>query len=665
MMNLYFEEVPARDEDQLQQNSEDDICLQEFDTKEEAIAAELSADSQKKDKTASKTEQTWNQVSQKSDDSQILLDKGATQKISMDGGGVLQDLKFESCSLGNATQWLETSRSQELIIEPIVGTSQASLPKPRGGATLATFGENKVVLFGGASRDGSHFADLWIALREDLQNPSTSPKKQIWTKLTKNVIGRGPEARSGHSATVINDNCMVVFGGLNATLQKVYNDIHILKHDESQDQWTWLQPKLHGSAPQRRTEHCAIAVGNRVLVFGGSSPEAGVLRDIHMLTISEDGGRAKWSTVRATGTPPPGRELAACCILHAGHLNEGSNNNNKDNQDDGEPEQAFRVFEHYGEHLVSGSDFASLTRVNFEDAPGIAADKIDEATSLREDGNRKFLAGEFEKAIGFYSQGLLANPRDALLYGNRSVCHLKIGQAQNALCDALAAVRLNPTWGKAYLREAQSLMALGRFEEAQAPLQSAVELASSERERESVMRMSHELCRDHIRPNQMSESLLTLLNGQSDLRGPFFCIHGGRGADGVLRDLCLFHLQTSSWLQPTQDTPLPRCGHSMSLAQSDASEQLFIYGGWDGGVDVFASGALFDSATCKWTDLKSKSAISERFSHAMCKLPANGQSKNNGSSEWLVFGGVSFKCDHADSLLLRLDMHAQDNSERQ
>lgn len=49
---------------------------------------------------------------------------------------------------------------------------------------------------------------------------------------------------------------------------------------------SWVPVEAEGIAPCARNSHTATALsGNRMVVFGGSSPEDGPLHDLHLLTL--------------------------------------------------------------------------------------------------------------------------------------------------------------------------------------------------------------------------------------------------------------------------------------------------------------------------------------------------------------------------------------------
>uniref|UniRef100_A0A8C5LM92 Tetratricopeptide repeat protein 28 n=1 Tax=Leptobrachium leishanense TaxID=445787 RepID=A0A8C5LM92_9ANUR len=56
--------------------------------------------------------------------------------------------------------------------------------------------------------------------------------------------------------------------------------------------------------------------------------------------------------------------------------------------------------------------------------------------------------GDFQLAIGLYSETLQVDPQNCILYSNRSAAFLKTMQYEKALDDAIKARLLNPKWPK-------------------------------------------------------------------------------------------------------------------------------------------------------------------------------------------------------------------------
>ncbi|CAH3129303.1 unnamed protein product, partial [Pocillopora meandrina] len=78
------------------------------------------------------------------------------------------------------------------------------------------------------------------------------------------------------------------------------------------------------------------------------------------------------------------------------------------------------------------------------------------ADVYRNEGNEAFKKGDFINAIHFYTKGIKMNCNEkelkAKLHNNRAIAHSKLGNHQDSLRDAEAAIELNPTFLKAIVR---------------------------------------------------------------------------------------------------------------------------------------------------------------------------------------------------------------------
>ncbi|XP_018608454.1 tetratricopeptide repeat protein 28-like isoform X3 [Scleropages formosus] len=105
------------------------------------------------------------------------------------------------------------------------------------------------------------------------------------------------------------------------------------------------------------------------------------------------------------------------------------------------------------------------------DGPGFS--KADFMEKVRQ-SNDACQQGKFSIAVRLYSDALLADPQNFIIYSNRSAAHLKLGQYQAALKDADKAQHLNPKWPKAYFRQGVALQYLGRHADALAAFASGL-----------------------------------------------------------------------------------------------------------------------------------------------------------------------------------------------
>jgi tetratricopeptide (TPR) repeat protein len=99
--------------------------------------------------------------------------------------------------------------------------------------------------------------------------------------------------------------------------------------------------------------------------------------------------------------------------------------------------------------------------------------------TLKLQGNTAFSDNDMIKASMLYTKALqLCSEQDwdmkRILHSNRSAARLKVGDVQGALMDAEEALRLAPGWSKAFIRKANALETLGRYQEAKRSFEAAL-----------------------------------------------------------------------------------------------------------------------------------------------------------------------------------------------
>ncbi|KAF3617845.1 putative acyl-CoA-binding domain-containing protein 5-like isoform X3 [Capsicum annuum] len=158
-------------------------------------------------------------------------------------------------------------------------------PSERWGHS-SCYSNGFVYVFGGC-RGGLHFSDVLVLNLEAM----------AWSILV--TTGKGPGPRDSHSAVLVGHR-MVVFGGTNGS-RKV-NDIHVL--DVRGQEWTQLE--CQGSPPSPRESHTATLVGgDKLVIFGGSGEgEANYLNDLHVLDLKT----MRWSSPEVRGELPVPRD---------------------------------------------------------------------------------------------------------------------------------------------------------------------------------------------------------------------------------------------------------------------------------------------------------------------------------------------------------------------
>ncbi|KAK7258689.1 hypothetical protein RIF29_24271 [Crotalaria pallida] len=101
-----------------------------------------------------------------------------------------------------------------------------------------------------------------------------------------------------------------------------------------------------------------------------------------------------------------------------------------------------------------------------KNVPEVAPEVKKRAAEAKSRGDDAFKSKDFHTAIDSYTQAIDLDPTDATLLSNRSLCWIRLGQAEQALADAKACRALRPDWPKACYREGAALRVLQKFDEA-------------------------------------------------------------------------------------------------------------------------------------------------------------------------------------------------------
>ncbi|KAL0269839.1 UNVERIFIED_CONTAM: hypothetical protein PYX00_007438 [Menopon gallinae] len=104
-----------------------------------------------------------------------------------------------------------------------------------------------------------------------------------------------------------------------------------------------------------------------------------------------------------------------------------------------------------------------------------AAEK-EQAESLKTEGNNLMKAENFQEALSCYTKAIQLDPHNPVYYCNRAAAHSRLNNHQATIEDCKAALKIEPTYSKAYGRLGLAYSSLGMFKEAKASYEKALEL---------------------------------------------------------------------------------------------------------------------------------------------------------------------------------------------
>ncbi|KAJ3691076.1 hypothetical protein LUZ61_020240 [Rhynchospora tenuis] len=186
---------------------------------------------------------------------------------------------FGGCCGGLHFSDILTLNLESMVWSSLVTTGQK--PGTRDSHTAAVVGQ-KMIVFGGSngSRKVNDLHVLDLRTRE-------------WTK--PNCKGAPPAPRESHTATVVGEGKVVIFGGSGEGDANYLNDVHVLDVKSM----TWSCPEVKGEMPAPRDSHAAVAIGNKMFIYGGDCVDRyhGEVDVLDLDTMT-------WSRLAAQGSSP-------------------------------------------------------------------------------------------------------------------------------------------------------------------------------------------------------------------------------------------------------------------------------------------------------------------------------------------------------------------------
>ncbi|KAJ0172427.1 hypothetical protein K1T71_012400 [Dendrolimus kikuchii] len=147
------------------------------------------------------------------------------------------------------------------------------------------------------------------------------------------------------------------------------------------------------------------------------------------------------------------------------------------------------AFEISPEDAARGVDLLQLIRQQQSSAP--AADRA-EAERLKNEGNELMKKDKYREALDKYTRAIELDPRNSVFFCNRAAAHFKLNEHETAVADCMAALAIQPDYGKAHGRLGLALTALDRHREARAAFARASQLEPENESYKQNLRLAEE-----------------------------------------------------------------------------------------------------------------------------------------------------------------------------
>lgn len=139
------------------------------------------------------------------------------------------------------------------------------------------------------------------------------------------------------------------------------------------------------------------------------------------------------------------------------------------------------------------------------------------AIELKEEGNKAFKEGEWDKALKYYSKAIKListdAPEKAILYKNRAAVYLKLNEFDKAIDDCNQSLDITPNDPKALFRRCQALDALNRHEEAYRDARQINILDPNNKAVQPILSRLYEIVQENLRKNaQMNNKVASMFN---------------------------------------------------------------------------------------------------------------------------------------------------------
>eukprot|EP01087_Luapelamoeba_hula_P001019 TRINITY_DN1077_c0_g1_i1.p1 TRINITY_DN1077_c0_g1~~TRINITY_DN1077_c0_g1_i1.p1 ORF type:complete len:645 (+),score=109.47 TRINITY_DN1077_c0_g1_i1:256-2190(+) len=182
-------------------------------------------------------------------------------------------------------------------------TCSGDIPCPRACSTFTPLPrQQSIILVGGGSWEVRAPGQADLQMYDDVHQLCVQTNK--WTQIAVQPDAQSGESMSrrwGHTAVKVGRSKLFIWGGQDLVAGHWYNDMWIL----DTERWSWTQPKITGTPPVARHGHSATLVNDEMIVVGGwgSYFDLNVFfNDVHSFNVKTH----TWRQIHLTSLPARG-----------------------------------------------------------------------------------------------------------------------------------------------------------------------------------------------------------------------------------------------------------------------------------------------------------------------------------------------------------------------
>jgi len=181
-------------------------------------------------------------------------------------------------------------------------------PSPRAGHSATLLDEEHVLVLGGHGGNGKFNEIHILQVEHGINTMLKKSERPILTWTRQEISGPYPINRGSHCAAE-HQGSVYLFGG-ESDERECLDDFWRL--DLAQQ--TWERCPIEG-CPSKRMDASMVRIGNHLVVFGGANAQT-QLADVFVFDVPDK----RWRKVSPIEGPPPEPRAGHACVLHGGRM---------------------------------------------------------------------------------------------------------------------------------------------------------------------------------------------------------------------------------------------------------------------------------------------------------------------------------------------------------